>query len=203
MKKLKLVHYIEQYFLNPPISKDWCKKFLDTIEKEGMHDIFEEWSMELESEEILMKCVVLQPDRLKEFLDRKVEEIQEFLIAESRKEELIKEFLEALNRENVKLEEEDKVRMLSPCEDSDSFSNFISSIYKILHDQLKIRDEYIDAIRCRFHHKKTDKQQEYYEMKFKEFCGSILINHPPANKDEWERLKGKIIEQTVKSLKNR
>ncbi|MEM2374536.1 MAG: hypothetical protein QXI11_08885, partial [Thermoproteota archaeon] len=31
---------------------------------------------------------------------------------------------------------------------------------------------YIDAIGCRFHHKKTDKQQEYYEMKFKEICES-------------------------------
>ncbi|MEM2050668.1 MAG: hypothetical protein QXZ11_06070 [Thermoproteota archaeon] len=99
--------------------------------------------------------------------------------------------------------EEDKVRTLSPCEDSSDFSIFISSVYKILHDQLKIKDEYIDVIRCRFHHDKTDKQQEYYEMKFKEFCKSILINYPPASKDEWERLKGKIIEQAIKSLKNR
>ncbi|MEM2997923.1 MAG: hypothetical protein QW542_03145, partial [Thermoproteota archaeon] len=59
--------------------------------------------------------------------------------------------------------EEDKVRTLSPCEDSSDFSIFISSVYKILHDQLKIKDEYIDVIRCRFHHDKTDKQQEYYE----------------------------------------
>ncbi|MEM3424877.1 MAG: hypothetical protein QXI42_03540 [Thermoproteota archaeon] len=62
-----------------------------------MQDIFEEWLKELESEEILVKGVVLQPSRLKEFLNRKVE-VQEFLIAESRKEEHVKEFLEALNR---------------------------------------------------------------------------------------------------------
>jgi hypothetical protein len=198
MKKIKLVKYMKASFLNPPASIGWYEEFLIRVKDEKMQNIFEEWLKELESQDILMKNVVLHANRLKEFLDEKVERIQELFLPEDKETEL--QFLKALEKENLDLNEEDRVDILSPCENRQEFSNFISAIYKILHDQLKIKNDYIDAIRCYFHHKKKNEEQKHYEKKFMEFCEANLINWPPKDED-WMRLKIRIVEQALKSLK--
>jgi hypothetical protein len=199
-RRFKLVRLMKASFLNPPPSKEWYEEFLRKVEVEKMQEIFEEWSKELESQGVLIKNVVLQANELRAFLDRKIEEIQQFFLSGS--EEGLEEFLKILEQKNVGLNEEDKVDILSPCESRQEFSNFISSVYKVLHDQLKIKNDYIDAIRCYFHHKKKDEQQKYYEEKFREFCEKNQINWPPKDEDDWRRLKTHIVKQAVTSLSN-
>jgi len=201
LKEFKLIQYIENYFLKPPTKAEWLKEFLKKVEEEKLQNIWEDWSKKLASENLLIEHVVLDPNGLKKFLTQEIERIQNQFVVRTKMEENVKEFLKTLETMRIQLNDEDKNDILGSCETRKDFSTFISAVYKILHDRMDIKDEKIDAIRCYFHHDKSDKQQEWYRRNFDEFCKDNLVNFPPRD-DEWKILKEKILERATKKTRN-
>jgi len=148
---------------------------------------------------VLMEHIVLDSNELRQFLTEEIRQLQDLFITKGREEEHAVEFLKALEGMHIQLDEDDKSYVLRPCETRQDFALFISAIYKILHDRMKIKNEEIDAMRCYFHHNKTGKEQEWYEKKFEGFCRVNVISFPPQE-DEWRLLKEKVLEQSKVSL---
>lgn len=200
ISEFELVNYVERFFLKPQAKSEWYPEFLGIIETEKKQKIWEDWSKKLKNENTLIEHVVLNSDKLRNFLAKKIEDIQNSLSKRPKEEELTMIFFKTLEIAHVQLNKSDRSDILTTCENRKDFSIFISTIYKIMHDYMHIKDETIDPIRCYFHHKKQDKQQEWYKMKFEEFCKDNLISFPP-NDDEWRILKEKILERAITILK--
>ena len=201
MNEFYLANYIERFFLQPPSKKEWFEEFLRMVEMEKLQEMWKNWSEELTSKSILADFVVLDPNGLREFLARKIKEIQDLITARTREEENIKCFLKALDQRGIQPNKNDRNYIVSPCRTRKDFSVFVSTIYKILHDHMEIRDAIvIDPIRCYFHHDKQDKQQDWYKRKFEKFCRENLLHFPPKKDEEWRILKEKILERATKKV---
>lgn len=143
----------------------------------------------------------MKPDLLKEFIRQKLKYLRSSFVVRTTTEDKVKEFFKILEKRGIQPKEDEINDILASCETRKDFSAFISAIYKITHDSMKIKDEkIIDPVRCYFHHDKRDKQQEWYKKRFEEFCKDNLLNFPPKE-DEWSILKEKVLERALKKIK--
>jgi hypothetical protein len=201
LDEFHLAIYVERFFLQPPSKREWFEEFLRIVDRDELREMWKSWSAELTPKNILAGFVVLDPNGLRGFLAKKIGDIQSLITARTSEEENIKQFLKALEERGIHPDGNDRIDIASPCRRRKDFSILISAIYKILHDHMHIKDEtVIDPIRCYLHHSKQDKQQEWYEEKFKEFCINVLLKFPPENDDDWRILKEKIIERAINKL---
>ncbi len=201
MEEFNLANLVESSLLKPQARNEWYEEFIDRIEREELQNLWTSWKEKLSSESVLLDRVVLDANKLRSFLDEKIEKIRVNLIGSSGSEERARTFLKILQDADMALNKSDFSDILAFCEDRKDFSIFISTGYKILHDQLHIRDEeVVDPIRCYFHHGKQDKRHEQNKAKFESFCRNCLISFEPLN-GEWQILKDRILEKMVESVK--
>jgi len=200
MDEFELVELIEYYFLEPQAHEDWHEEFLDRLETGNLQKLWIDWKEKLTLENIILNNVVIDAGKLRAFLAKKIEKVQRNIAYCSKSEQKIKDFLKSLESTNIVISKSDVSDIMTSCKSRKDFSIFISAIYRILHDQMRIKDKIIDSIRCYFHHGKQDKRQELNKSRFKKFCKECLIHFEPKG-DEWEILKVKVLERAINNVK--
>jgi len=200
LKRFKVLELINNTFSKPPTDKDWFVKFLKQVDEEGLASIWEVVANEMTKSGILINGrVVVSRKGLIDFIRRELHTIDQKLSEKTKSEELAKILIEKLEKIGRRLPQKERRNLLRKCLSEDDFENFISSLYNITHDALRIKDAYIDKIRCYFHHLRDNEQQKHFEEVYARFCEETIFHYPPSG-DDWEILREKLLERAFKKI---